>query len=154
MQRVTVTLEEELAEAIDFWVLKQGYQNRSEAVRDLVRKGLLESRTREGSGHCVATLTYVYDHDARDLSRRLASHFHNNHDKTLASLHVHLDHDNCLEVAVLKGDVRRVQQLADGVIAERGVRYGTLAVMPVAEGGRHRHAEDEPYHTHASITER
>lgn len=154
MQRVTITLEEELAEAIDMLALERGYQNRSEAIRDLVRKGLLESQARAESGQCIASLTYVYDHESRDLSRRLARIFHSHHDKTLASLHVHLDHENCLEVAVLQGGRKHVQQLADSVTAERGVRYGRLAIMPVAESGKaHRHSADEPPHTHFSVSD-
>ncbi|MFX8235026.1 nickel-responsive transcriptional regulator NikR, partial [Acinetobacter baumannii] len=87
-------------------------------------------------GDCVAALVYVYDHAARDLSSRLVNNFHDHHDLSLATLHVHLDNDNCMEITALKGRTADVQHLADHVIAERGVRYGRVVMIPTEAGAR------------------
>jgi CopG family nickel-responsive transcriptional regulator len=149
MQRVTVTLDDELVVEIDRVAASRGYQNRSEVIRDLARAGLSQGGDEmPANRHCMAALIYVYAHDERDLSKRLTQAFHDHHDLSLAGLHVHLDHDSCMEVAVLRGSAKAVQHLADHVIAERGVRHGRLVMLPVefdsqkhshGVGGEHRH---------------
>jgi len=131
MQRVTVTLDEDLLADIDRIMRLRGYQNRSEAVRDLARAGLAQAKQETGgTGECIAALVYVYDHGARDLARRLTRGFHDHHDLSLATLHVHLDHDRCMEVTALRGSMTKVKHFAEHVIAERGVRYGQVVVIP------------------------
>ena len=83
-----------------------------------------------GAKHCVAALIYVYDHEARELPKRLTRGFHKHHDLAQATLHVHLDQHNCMEVAVLKGRGVEVQAFANHVIAERGMRHGHLVFLP------------------------
>ena len=98
---------------------------------EAIRAGLQQSaENAEASGQCVAALVYVYDHAARDLSRRLVQNFHGHHDLALATLHVHLDDDSCMEVTALKGASGDVKHLAEHVIAERGVRYGRMVMIP------------------------
>jgi CopG family transcriptional regulator, nickel-responsive regulator len=133
MERVTITLEEELLDELDSLSNLRGYQNRSEAIRDLVRAGLQQASIKTGKGECVAALIYVYDHSARDLAQRLTQNFHHHHDISLATLHVHLDDDTCMEVTALKGSTGEVQHFADHIIAERGVRYGQVVVIPKHE---------------------
>ncbi len=104
MQRITITLDDELMEQLDAIIAERGYQNRSEAIRDFARAGMQQAAEEKGkSGECVAALVYVYDHAARDLSRRLVENYHGHHDLSLATLHVHLDDDNCMEVTALRG---------------------------------------------------
>src|SRR3990170_4810364 len=123
----------------------RGYQNRSEAIRDLARAGMREAAEDAGQKReCVAALVYTYDHAARQLSKRLTTAYHEHHELSLASLHVHLDHDTCLEVTVLKGKTEDVQHFGEHVIAERGVRHGKIVRMPVEPAGpthrvSHRH---------------
>lgn len=132
MQRVTITLSDDLMHDIDRVIADRGYQNRSEAIRDLVRTGLMQSAIDTGaSGECVGVLSYVFDHAARDLARRLTNSFHHNHHLAVSSLHVHLDRSNCLEVSVLKGPLATVRHFAEHVIAERSVRDGQLAIIPM-----------------------
>ncbi len=108
MQRITITIEDDLLAEIDAAAKDRGYQNRSEIIRDLTRAGLQQSAQEAApSGQCVAALVYVYDHAARDLSKRLVQNFHGHHDLSLATLHVHLDDDSCMEVTALKGAVKR-----------------------------------------------
>jgi CopG family nickel-responsive transcriptional regulator len=146
MQRVTVTLDDDLMVDLDRIIALRGYQNRSEAIRDLARSGLQQAAFEvAGSRHCVAALVYVYDHHARELPKRLTQGFHDHHDLSQATLHVHLDTESCLEVTVLKGHGGEVQSFANKVIAERGVRHGHVVFIPTEPVGRrprHAHAHD------------
>ncbi|HMN85772.1 MAG TPA: nickel-responsive transcriptional regulator NikR [Bauldia sp.] len=152
MQRVTLTLDDDLMAELDRLIARRGYQNRSEAIRDLARAGLKQSAVAAGEvDHCVAALVYVYDHSARELSRRLTETYHAHHDLSVATLHVHLDHESCLEVTVLKGSPGEVQHCADHVIAERSVRHGELVLIPVetaVEAHSHGHGPHRHEHLH------
>jgi CopG family nickel-responsive transcriptional regulator len=132
MQRITITIEDDLLAEIDAAAEARGYQNRSEIIRDLARAGLQQNAEDAPSGQCVAALVYVYDHAARELSKRLVQNFHGHHDLSLATLHVHLDDDSCMEVTALKGASGEVRHFADHIIAERGVRYGRVVMIPTA----------------------
>ncbi len=133
MQRVTITVDDGLMEELDQLIALRGYQNRSEAIRDLARAGLRQAVSEAPSERpCVAALVYVYDHETRELSKRLAHTFHNHHEMSISTLHVHLDHDACMEVTVLKGQAGAVRHFAEHVIAERGVRHGQLVILPDA----------------------
>ena len=134
MQRVTVSLDEDVATAFDALSEAQGYASRSEAVRDLVRRAVDERRLQaKGDGLCVANLSYVYDHHVRALAGRLVEHQHAHHDLVIATTHVHLDHHNCLESTLLKGSVDAVRALTDGITAERGVRYGAVNLVSMPD---------------------
>jgi CopG family nickel-responsive transcriptional regulator len=152
MQRITVTLDDELVAALDRTVAACGYQNRSEALRDLARAGITQlQEDADDSKAAVAALAYVYDHRERELAKRLTGSFHDRHDLSVASMHVHLDHDSCLEVAVLKGAMRDVRDFARHVVSERGVRHGQLVTVPV-EFDNQKHAHDaEPARRHLHI---
>ena len=152
MQRVTITLDEELMAELDRLIAIRGYQNRSEAIRDLARAGLRQAAAEAGgSTDCVAALVYVYDHNSRELAKRLTNAFHEHHALSLATMHVHLDHESCMEVTVLRGATGEVQHMADHVIAERGVRHGRLVVVP-AEFASDAHAHpDAPSREHGHV---
>jgi CopG family nickel-responsive transcriptional regulator len=148
MQRVTITLDDDLMADLDRIIAARGYQNRSEAIRDLARAGIQQAAPETGSkGECVAALVYVYDHAARELSKRLVQNFHGHHEMSLATLHVHLDDDSCMEVTVLKGAAAEVQHLADHIIAERGVRHGRIVMIPAETASGHTH--ERLFHRHA-----
>ena len=158
MQRVTISLDEDLARSFDELSRAQGYASRSEAVRDLVRQAVDRRRLEDerGSGEgafCVANLSYVYDHHVRSLAQRLTEIQHQRHDLVVATTHVHLDHDNCLETVILKGPTAAVRALADGVRAERGVRFGEINLISVEPNDRHSHEADGHHHSgHAHLT--
>src|SRR5205814_6292650 len=131
MQRVTITIDDELMVELDRIIAARGYQNRSEAIRDLARSGIRQAaESLDQERDCVAALVYVYDHSARQLSKRLADTFHDHHDLSLASMHAHLDRESCMEVTILRGKTDRVQHLAEHVIAERRVRPGRRVLVP------------------------
>jgi CopG family nickel-responsive transcriptional regulator len=140
MDRFTISLSEELAAAFDELIAERGYASRSEAVRDILRRELQErAGQRDDAGPCVASLSYVYDHHERSLAERLTELQHEHHDLTVAAMHAHLDHDNCLEAVMLKGRVRDVRRFADSLIAERGVRHGQLNLIHVSDAAHSHH---------------
>jgi len=154
MQRITITIDDELMDDLDRIIAARGYQNRSEAIRDMARAGIQQAAQHAvDSGDCVAAVVYVYDHAARELAARLVRTFHDRHDLSQATLHLHLDHDSCMEVTVLRGPAREVQHCADRVIAERGVRHGRVVVIPVELREEvHGHGRATPHpHAHAHI---
>lgn len=127
LTRFGVSLDEELLEPFDALCAVKGYSNRSEAIRDLIRKALVAEEWQQADGQGAGTLTLVYDHHKNDLARRLTQMQHDEHDITIATLHVHLDHHNCLEVLILKGEAARVRALADKLISCKGVKHGTFS---------------------------
>ncbi|WP_295544175.1 nickel-responsive transcriptional regulator NikR [uncultured Thiohalocapsa sp.] len=153
MQRVTITLDDDLNAAFERFRAEHGYANRSEAVRDLIRERLqTEHLRRAPAGHCVATLSYVYNHHERALASRLTEAHHHHHDLAVSTLHVHLDHDHCLETVVLRGATDRVRAFADAVIAQPGVRHGRLSVLPVrAAEQAHGHGDDGAAERHLHL---
>ncbi|SEH35293.1 nickel-responsive transcriptional regulator NikR [Magnetospirillum fulvum] len=152
MDRFTVSLDEELLTEFDAFLRRKSYSNRSEAVRDILRDRLDADRLErtkaaaDAAPFCIASLSYLYDHHTRELARRLTTAQHRHHDLTLSTLHVHLDHETCLEVVILRGPTEAVQDCADGILAETGVRHGKLHLVPVehdpTDGHHHHHDHD------------
>ncbi len=154
MQRITITIDDELAHEIDKLAQSRGYQNRSETVRDLVRAGIVQTQ-HEGhrAAECVASVVYVYDQGTRELPKRLAHAYQEQHDLSMATVRVALDHDTCMEVAVLKGKTAEVERFAERIIAERGVRHGRLVTIPAEiESARHGHGHRQAQaHQHIRV---
>ena len=149
MERFTISLDDHLAAGFDEWIGRRGYANRSEAVRDLLRAELERSRQALPQGlHCVACLSYVYNHHERDLGERLTAMHHAHHDLTLATTHVHLDHEHCLETVLLRGPAAAVRHFADSVCVERGVHHGHLNLVSVEPHHHHHHGGDAEPHVH------
>ena len=132
MQRLTISLDDDLAAAFDELIQRRGYANRSEAVRDLLRRELGESDLTSGTAkQCVAVLSYVFDHHERQLSSRLTSLQHDHHDLAIATMHAHISHEDCVETVILRGATSEVKEFAQSVIAETGVRHGKIQLIPV-----------------------
>jgi len=157
LQRTTITLDDDLMARLDEFMADRRYANRSEAIRDLVRAGLERSAVAaDPKAQCLAAAIYVYDHESRELASRLTHAAHDHHDLAISTLHVHLDHDSCMEVTVLRGEVGEVRHFADHVIAERGVRHGQLVLVPVdesTEAHTHHRARVGP-HRHLHVKRR
>lgn len=127
LERISLAIEPELLRKFDRVLAESGVVNRSEAVRDLIRKRLVEEED-DPKAEAAATLTLVYDHDTRELSDRLVEIGHEHHASILSTLHVHLDHDLCLEVMALRGRRRELQRLASRVLGLKGVLHGGLVL--------------------------
>jgi len=151
MQRITLSIDDDLAATLDRHMKKHRYASRSEALRDILREAEARERLAQAGDEafCIATLAYVYDHETRELGRRITEAQHRHHDLQVATLHVHLDHDSCLEVAVLRGPIPEVRALADETISQRGVRHGQLHLVPaVQKTGKHAHGKHRHEHVH------
>jgi CopG family nickel-responsive transcriptional regulator len=138
--RFGVAMDKDLLDRFDDVVKRRGYENRSEALRDLVRRDLDHDAWERGKS-TAATITLVYDHHARDLTERLTEIQHEHGALIISTLHVHLDHDHCLEVIACKGPSRTLKAMADRLIGEKGVISGNVvaASLPSSAKPAHRH---------------
>ena len=126
--RFGISMPEGLLEEFDRYINDKNYQNRSEAIRDLIRDTLVQSEwtdVQEGQ-EVVGTITFVYDHHKRELVNALLDVQHNYDTLVVASQHIHLDHDHCLEVTVLRGSTANIRELADKIRSMKGVKHAAL----------------------------
>ena len=138
MERITMSMDEALARDFDQLIHDRGYTSRSEAMRDLLRREIEAHReARDARSQCVANLSYVFNHHERKLSERLMDAQHQHHDLVVSTMHVHLDHEHCLESVVLQGPALAVRAFADRTQAERGVRHGQLNLVTVQASDTH-----------------
>lgn len=145
MERFTISLSDALAADFDAWIQARGYSNRSEAVRDLLRKEIETERlTQDQATYSVATLSYVYNHHERSLSERLTNLQHDAHDLVVSSMHVHLDHDDCMETLFLRGLTQQILIFSDRISAETGVRHSQVNLVP-ANLAEHHHTHIHPH---------
>ncbi|MDR2801078.1 MAG: nickel-responsive transcriptional regulator NikR [Desulfovibrio sp.] len=131
--RFGVSLDSDLLELFDELSRASGYQTRSEAIRDLIRKNLVQQEWENSEAESAATLTLVYDHHKSDLAQRITSAQHDAHELIVTTLHVHLDHHNCLEVLVLKGPGAALLELGRRLIAVKDVKFGKLSLATTGE---------------------
>jgi len=122
--RFGVSIEKGLLRDFDGLIEGRGYSSRSEALRDLIRQEMVEVAWKAPDADVVATVTLIFDHHQPDLADKLTSIQHDDHDVIVSTTHVHLDHHNCLEVLIMRGQASRVKNIADKLIATRGVRHG------------------------------
>lgn len=151
VQRITITIEDELLDRLDAHMERSGASNRSEAIRDILWRGLASRAP--GDAQCLAIVSYAVEPDLRDLGRRLPQGRQAQHDSTIAALSVPVDHDHAVEVVVLRGRARDVSNYAHGLFAERGVTHGNLTLLPVDHAVEfHDHGHGEPHsHSHLRI---
>jgi CopG family transcriptional regulator, nickel-responsive regulator len=140
LSRIGVSLESDLLDRFDKFIDEKGYDNRSEAFRDLIRDRLVGTAIVASKVPVVGTVTLIYDHHTRLLPEKLADLQHQHHEVVISTLHAHLDHDTCLEVVLLRGKSGEVQQLADKLISTKGVRHGRLVMSSPDIVSPHRHS--------------
>jgi CopG family transcriptional regulator, nickel-responsive regulator len=126
--RFGVSIEPELLKKFDKHIKNEGYQNRSEAIRDLIRRSLITKQQYDPESNAIGTLTMVYDHHIRNLTNKLLDIQHDHTSEILTTTHIHIDHDNCLEILVLKGKIKYIQQLADRIKSLKGIKHGELVM--------------------------
>jgi len=136
LERIGISLDDELLAPFDRLIAERGYENRSEAIRDLIREALVarewSQADGEAGGEKVAVVTLVYDHDSSSLAQKLAHIQHHNHRAVVSALHVHMDAHNCLEVLVLRGTAADVQKMGSELASTRGVKFGKF--VPATTG--------------------
>ncbi len=142
--RFTTAIEPSLLSEFDAFIRRHGYRNRSEAIRDVIRKGLVDEQWERATGEAIGVVSLVYAHGRHQLQDRLADVQHAAHELVISTTHVHLDAETCLEVVLARGPAARVKALADRLIALRGVQRGALHVV----GAKARGQPAEPRHRH------
>ena len=143
VSRFGVSVENELLESFDQLILVQGYSNRSEALRDLMRDALVKDRLENEAeiGEVMGSLTLVYDHHANDLKDKMDGLQHQYHHLIVSVLHVHINHDDCLEVIVLRGDLKEVRSISHSLLSLKGIKHGKLfTTLPAGKITAHKHA--------------
>lgn len=131
--RFGISLDEKLLQSFDQMIEQKSYMNRSEAIRDLIRASLVEEKCGFEDQEAVGTVTLIYNHHVRDLSDKLTEHQHSHHDQIISALHVHLDAHNCLEVLIIRGEVKKIKQIANELIGVKGVKHGRLVMSTTGE---------------------
>ncbi|MBU6998311.1 MAG: nickel-responsive transcriptional regulator NikR [Theionarchaea archaeon] len=131
--RFGVSMPVALLERFDRIIRMKGYTNRSEAIRDMIRDAIVEHEWMENK-EVVGTITIVYDHHKKGVMEKLTDLQHTHHEGIASSTHIHLDHENCLEVIVVRGKPTEIKELADNMIALRGVKHGKLVVTSALDG--------------------
>lgn len=126
--RFGVSIEPDLLKKFDKIIKSKGYTNRSEAIRDQIRKNIVVDESSEPDAEGLGTLTMIYDHHAGPLTNRLLELQHDHHREILTTTHIHVDHHNCLEVLVLKGKIGEIKKLADSIKALKGIKHGELVI--------------------------
>ncbi len=126
--RFGISMDKDLLERLDREIVKQGYPNRSEAIRDLIRNQLVELEWSSDEEEVAGTITIIYDHHVRGLSDLLLELQHDHHEMIVSVMHVHLEHDHCLEVMVIKGRASEAKTLAGRLIGVKGVKHGKLTI--------------------------
>lgn len=134
LSRIGVAIDSDLLKKFDDLIAAKGYTNRSEAFRDLIRDELVEQASQSPETEVLGTLTLVYNHHVRMLSDKLTDYQHVHFHQILCTLHVHLDHDNCLEVLIIRGSTRDVNSIANTLISTKGVRHGRLTITASGVG--------------------
>jgi CopG family transcriptional regulator, nickel-responsive regulator len=134
LSRTGVSIDSDLLDEFDRFIEKQGYTNRSEAFRDLIRDRLVSTDVKAPNAEVVGSITLIYDHHSRLLPEKLADIQHQHHGEIISTVHAHLDHDTCLEVVVVKGKSKHIQQLADLLVSIKGVQHGRLVMSSPAIG--------------------
>ena len=129
MERAGVSFEPELLAKFDALIKKKGYTNRSEAIRDMVRKSLLEAEIETEKGDVIGTITIIYDHDVGNVTNRLLHLQHHHQFEISSTNHIHVDEHTCLEVIVVHGKAKNVRKFADNIKAIKGVKHGELVIV-------------------------
>ena len=148
--RTGLALDSDLLKRFDRFIRGEGYNNRSEAVRDLIRDRLNDASLESGEVFVVGAVTLIYDHHSRLLPDKLMELQHEYHEVIISTVHSHLDHDMCLEVVVVKGKLKRVQELGSRLIGLKGVQHGKLVMSSPESYTRrstsHSHGDSSPHH--------
>jgi CopG family nickel-responsive transcriptional regulator len=134
LSRIGVAIDSDLLKKFDGLIARRGYTNRSEAFRDLIRDKLVEESWENPERKVVGTISIVYDHHVRLLNERLTGVQHEHYHHVLSTLHVHLDHDHCLEVLIVRGKASEVRKIADILISTKGVKHGRLTITTSGAG--------------------
>ena len=129
VERIGVSLDKKLLSMFDKIIGKQGYQSRSEAIRDLIRQQLSSEQLSNPKAKAVAAVLLIYDHHSTKLAEKLISLQHSHLLQTISSIHIHLDEHDCLEIIVLRGQVGEIKRTAENIVSQKGVKLGRINLV-------------------------
>jgi CopG family transcriptional regulator, nickel-responsive regulator len=135
--RFSISMEEDLLHEFDHLIEQKGYTNRSEAVRDIVRDTLVEESVKTPDGTVYGALVFLYDHHKRELEKSLSNIQHDYYENIISTSHVHVDHDHCMEVVLLKGKAVVLKAIAEKLLSFKGVKHGKLTLTMALKGHHH-----------------
>jgi CopG family transcriptional regulator, nickel-responsive regulator len=151
--RFGISMEDDLLHEFDHLIEHKGYTNRSEAIRDIVREKLVEENTQDPSGNIYGALVFMYDHHKRELEKSLSNFQHDFFENIISTSHVHVDHDHCMEVVLLKGKAKTLKSIAERILSFKGVKHGkltlTASLQPHVHSSQSAHALTKHHHRHA-----
>jgi CopG family nickel-responsive transcriptional regulator len=140
LTRFGISMEDELLHEFDRLISHKGYTNRSEAIRDIVRDKLIEENIKMSHGIVFGALVFLYDHHKRELEKKLSNLQHEYFKNIISTSHVHVDHDHCLEVVMLKGEAKTLKRIAEILLSLKGVQHGKLTLTSSLKGTKlHEH---------------
>lgn len=128
LMRFSVSMEKDLLDKLDELISKRGYTNRSEAIRDFIRKEIVEENIHDGKTTAFGVLSYVYDHHVRELEAKLTDFQHHHFKSIISTSHIHVDHDNCLESIILRDKASKITEISSRILSLKGVKHGKLAL--------------------------
>jgi CopG family nickel-responsive transcriptional regulator len=153
--RFGISMEESLLHEFDHLIGRKGYTNRSEAIRDIVREKLVQESVQSPHGLVYGALVYIFDHHKRELEKTLSNLQHEYFENIISTSHVHVDHDHCLEVILLKGKAESLTALAEKILSFKGVEHGKLTLTASLHPHTHSHTGNKPHdHTQPHEDER
>ena len=126
--RFGVSMEGDLLGKFDRMIDKRGYTNRSEAIRDFVREKIVKEGIHDPNSQAFGVLSFVYDHRVRDLEGKLTDFQHEHFKSIVSTSHVHIDHDNCLEMIILKDKAGKIREIGDKILSYKGVKHGNMSL--------------------------
>jgi CopG family nickel-responsive transcriptional regulator len=129
LTRFGISIEDELISLFDWHIKKKKYKNRSEAIRDLIREKLSSEKLENDNTHVFGFISFVYDHHKREIQKNLNSLQHNSYKSVVFTTHIHIDHDNCLEIIILKDKAKHIKSIADSILSFKGVKNGNVTLM-------------------------
>lgn len=129
LYRFGISMEESLIEKFDNYLMKRGYYNRSEAIRDLIRELLAKEKIEIKNAVVYGIVSFIYDHHQRDLEDKITEHQHVNYKSIISTTHIHIDHENCLEVIIMKDKAQKIKSIAESIFALKGVKSGQVSFV-------------------------
>ncbi|MFP4402850.1 MAG: nickel-responsive transcriptional regulator NikR [Nanoarchaeota archaeon] len=138
INRKSIAFEPNQLKEFDKIIKKHGYNNRSQAIRDLIRNYLIEQKINDPNSNCIGTLTFIYDHDHKDIQRHL-THLQHHYDVVKSTLHIHVDHTSCMEVLILEGKNKEIEELSKKILATKGVEHGKLTLTSQLNKNKKEH---------------
>lgn len=151
MQRITISIDDDLAAKVDAYMSATGAMSRSEVIRDLIRRGLSARPDTPADARCFGILSCAVDQSVRNLAVRVPQGRLDRHDQIVSALSVPIDHSTSIDVTVMRGQVSEVSAYAEALFLERGVMHGSLSLVPVTEDAAHHAHDEQPSHAHSHL---